>query len=56
MIGVWIAIKYQAKYGIATKDLLLIALYTYTVVVGWGLIGFTGIIGYVYSWEVRCEE
>ena len=47
-----IVMRYRKKHQISTKEVLLRALYVYTFITFWGCLGFSGVIGYVYAWEL----
>lgn len=52
MVGIKGAMYAQDHWGTSTKKLLQFSLIVYTGVCAWGILGFTGIIGYVYPWEL----
>ncbi|GMI14583.1 hypothetical protein TrVE_jg10544 [Triparma verrucosa] len=52
ILGIRGAMYAQDKYKVSTKQLLQFALLVYVGVCAWGILGFTGIIGYVYPWEL----
>ena len=43
---------YRKKYKLSTKEVLVRSLCVYLFVAFWGILGFSGVIGYVYAWEL----